>query len=92
MRQSQELAISLVSRREIYHALENSQSLHQYATVHELLFELRLRENIIKAARMLYESQVQFAPFKTSKFNPLIWKKTNIWLFIKSECFTFSCD
>ena len=64
-------------QKEIYHALENSPSLHQYATVQELLFELRLRENIIKAARMLYESQVQFAPFRTSKFNPLIWKKTN---------------
>ena len=64
-------------QREIYHALENSPSLHQYATVNELLFELRLRENIIKAARMLYESQVQFAPFRTSKFNPFIWKKTN---------------
>ena len=25
---------------------------------------------------MLYESQVQFAPFKTSRFNPLIWNKT----------------
>ena len=77
MHQSQELAISLVSRRKFIHALENSPSLHQYATVQELLFELRLRENIIKAARMLYESQVQFAPFRTSKFNPLIWKKTN---------------
>ena len=35
-------------QREIYHALENSPSLHQYATVQELLFELRLRGNIIK--------------------------------------------
>ena len=64
------------TQKEIYLALENRPSLHQYDTVHELLFELRLRENIIKAARMLYESQVQFAPFKTSRFNPLIWNKT----------------
>ena len=40
-------------QKEIYFALENSPSLHQYDTVQELLFELRLRENIIKAARML---------------------------------------
>jgi protein-glutamine gamma-glutamyltransferase len=65
------------AQKEIYLALENSPSLHQYDTVQELLLELRLRENIIKAAQMLNGSQVQFAPFKTSRFNPLIWTKTN---------------
>lgn len=64
------------TQKEIYLALENSPTFYQYDTVQELLFELRLRENIIKAARMLYESQVQFAAFKTSRFNPRIWNKT----------------
>ena len=63
-------------RQDVYLALENSPSIHQYDTVHELLFELLLRENIIKAAHLLHGSQVQFEPFKTSRFNPFIWQKT----------------
>src|SRR3954452_16116220 len=63
-------------QQDVYLALENSPTIHQYDTVRELLFELLLRENIIKAAHLLYGSQVQFEPFKTSRFNPFIWQKT----------------
>jgi protein-glutamine gamma-glutamyltransferase len=63
-------------QQDVYLALENSPTIHQYDTVRELLFELLLRENIIKAAQLLHGSQVQFEPFKTSRFNPFIWKKT----------------
>ncbi|MCQ6274196.1 protein-glutamine gamma-glutamyltransferase [Bacillus sp. V3B] len=63
-------------QRDIYLALERSSSLYQYDTVHQLLFEIVLRGNIIKAAKMLHESQATFAPFTTSRFNPLKWRKT----------------
>jgi protein-glutamine gamma-glutamyltransferase len=63
-------------QRDIYLALESNSSLYQYETVHQLLFEIVLRENIIKAAKMLHESQVEFAPFSHSKFNPVKWRKT----------------
>lgn len=62
-------------KRDIYLALENSSMVHQYASLHEFLFDLQLRENIILSARELHESGVAFAPFQTSKFNPEIWTK-----------------
>ncbi|MBS4188961.1 protein-glutamine gamma-glutamyltransferase [Bacillus sp. FJAT-49705] len=62
-------------QREIFIALEDSPEVHRYHSLHEFLFDLQLRENIILAARKLNESQVAFAPFVTSKFNPRIWKK-----------------
>lgn len=62
-------------QRDIYFALENNSLLHQYDNVHQLLFEIRLRESIIKAAKMLHDSQVEFSPFTTSKFNPVKWRK-----------------
>ncbi|MCS0672506.1 protein-glutamine gamma-glutamyltransferase [Cytobacillus firmus] len=63
-------------QREIYLALESSPETHQYDSMHELLFDILLRENIIKAARQLYASRVEFAPFNTSRFNPRIWRGT----------------
>lgn len=62
-------------QREIFTAIENSPIVHQYNTLHELYFEIMLRENIIQAAKDLHSSEVQFAPFPTSRFNPAIWKK-----------------
>ncbi|NRG48046.1 protein-glutamine gamma-glutamyltransferase [Bacillus sp. CRN 9] len=63
-------------QKDIYHALESSEQLHHYNTLHELLFELLLRENLIKAANQMHNSQAEFAPFTHSKFNPEIWTKT----------------
>lgn len=63
-------------KRDIFLALENSSMVHEYASLHEFLFDLQLRENLILAARKLHESGVTFAPFITSKFNPKIWTKT----------------
>ncbi|MBU8877545.1 protein-glutamine gamma-glutamyltransferase [Bacillus sp. FJAT-29790] len=62
-------------QREIFLALENSPFPHQYESLHVLLFDIQLRENIIKAARLLNGSQAKFAPFTTSKFNPQVWTK-----------------
>lgn len=70
-------------KREIYLALENSPFTHQYGSLHEFIFELYLRENIILAARKLHESEITFAPFNTSKFNPQIWTKTKYGYLLK---------
>ncbi|MBP2242793.1 protein-glutamine gamma-glutamyltransferase [Cytobacillus eiseniae] len=94
-------------KKEIYAALENSPMMHSYNSVHELLFDIQLRSNIIKAAKDLHESAVEFAPFQTSKFNPEIWTKTkygyllNSWvlpseaiedIFTNSKEYAFECS
>lgn len=71
--------------RGIYAALENSPFIHRYNTVHELLFEIKLRKNIMKAARDLFASEAQFAPFPTSKFNPQIWSKIKYGYLLKES-------
>ena len=70
-------------KREIYLALENSRSIHEYGSMHEFIFELKLRENIILAARKLHESKIAFAPFNGSKFNPKIWTKIKYGYLLK---------
>lgn len=70
-------------KREIYLALENSPLQHMYGSLHELLFDLQLRENIIRTAKKLHESNVAFAPFQTSKFNPEIWQKIKYGYLLK---------
>ncbi|WP_433957641.1 protein-glutamine gamma-glutamyltransferase [Cytobacillus horneckiae] len=70
-------------QRDIYIALENSEQIHHYNTLHELLFELLLRENLIKAANQMHNSQAEFAPFTHSKFNPEIWTKTKYGYVLK---------
>jgi protein-glutamine gamma-glutamyltransferase len=94
-------------QEDIYLALENSSSLYRYDNIHEFLFEVQLRENILNAAKMLQTSHVQFAPFTTSKFNPIIWKKTNYGyllhpdvlpseaimdIFFNSSAYAFECS
>jgi len=63
-------------QQDIYLALANSSSPHYYETTHQFLFDIRLRENIIKAAKLLNDKSPDFAPFTTSKFNPAFWTKT----------------
>ncbi|WP_394136777.1 protein-glutamine gamma-glutamyltransferase [Cytobacillus oceanisediminis] len=72
-------------QREIYIALENSPEIHQYDSMHELLFDILLRENIIKAARLMHASAVEFAPFATSRFNPRIWRRTRYGYLLDSS-------
>lgn len=72
-------------QREVYHALEGSPEIHQYDSLHELLFDILLRENIIKAARKLHGSAAEFAPFNTSRFNPRIWRRTKYGYLLDSS-------
>lgn len=72
-------------KKDIYVALENSPLSHQFGSIHELIFELQLRENIILAARKLHNSNVAFAPFNTSKFNPGFWTKIKYGYLLNSN-------
>ncbi|MFO1445627.1 protein-glutamine gamma-glutamyltransferase [Bacillus sp. Bva_UNVM-123] len=72
-------------KQEIYLALENSPIIYPYSSLHEFIFDLFLRENIILTARKLNESGATFAPFSTSKFNPQIWTKTKYGYLLKTD-------
>lgn len=62
-------------QREIYDHLDQSLTLFEYDSTFQLLFEIRLREQIIEAALKLKEASVAFTSFKYSKFNPIYWTK-----------------
>lgn len=62
-------------QKEIYNQLDNSLSMFEYDTTFQLLFEIKLRENIIEAALMLKNASVAFTSFKYSRFNPRYWTK-----------------
>lgn len=60
----------------IYEELQKSASPHYFHSWRHLHFELKLRKNIIDAARELNNSKAEFRIFQDSKFNPLYWTKT----------------
>ncbi|MCM3124764.1 protein-glutamine gamma-glutamyltransferase [Mesobacillus sp. AQ2] len=62
-------------QREIYDHLDHSLTLFEFDSTFQLLFEIRLRENIIEAALKLKDASVAFTSFKYSKFNPIYWTK-----------------
>lgn len=64
-------------QKEIHESLENSLTLFEYETTFQLLFEIRLRDNIIKSALKLKDSGVSFTSFTYSKFNPVYWTKAS---------------
>ncbi|WP_210366241.1 protein-glutamine gamma-glutamyltransferase [Bacillus sp. REN3] len=63
-------------QKEIYEYLDSSLEMFEYDTAFQLLFEIRLRENIIKSSLLLKDSGVAFSSFTYSKFNPIYWTKT----------------
>lgn len=62
-------------QREIYDHLDQSLTLFEFDSTFQLLFEIRLRENIIESALKLKDASVAFTSFKYSKFNPIYWTK-----------------
>ena len=59
--------------REIIEAMQRDPNIHYYQSVHELAFELTLRNNIISSARAMNEGQSRFEVFSTSRCNPQYW-------------------
>ncbi|RSD28309.1 protein-glutamine gamma-glutamyltransferase [Mesobacillus subterraneus] len=73
---SSEKLLSLSGKqKEIYDYLDKSLTMFEYDTVFQLLFEIRLRENIIEASLKLKDAGVAFTSFTYSQFNPVYWTK-----------------
>ncbi|MEI7024985.1 protein-glutamine gamma-glutamyltransferase [Paenibacillus sp. y28] len=63
--------------RKILNTLAASPITYRYDSTQDLLFELKLREEIIQASRDLYESRVSFATFEKSRCNTYYWQRTS---------------
>lgn len=72
---SQQLQSLSGKQNEIYEYLDSSLTMFEYETASQLLFEIKLRENIVKASLKLKDSGVAFTSFTYSKFNPVYWTK-----------------
>jgi protein-glutamine gamma-glutamyltransferase len=72
-------------RKEIYDAIDDSPFMFEYDTVHQLLFELIVRENIINAAIELSKTKVAFSSFRKSGFNPAYWIRTNRGYLLRND-------
>jgi protein-glutamine gamma-glutamyltransferase len=63
--------------REIIKAMQQDPNIHYYQSIHELAFELTLRNNIISSAISMNLSQAKFEVFSTSRCNPQYWILTS---------------
>ncbi|MBD8005323.1 protein-glutamine gamma-glutamyltransferase [Bacillus norwichensis] len=52
--------------------------IYSYQSMDELLFEVKLRKNIVISARTMNQSNFQFATLEKSRCNPQYWILTNI--------------
>ena len=53
-----------------------ARTLYSYPSIHELLFELSLRKNIIESARVMNNSQAVFTTFQYAQCNDTYWTLT----------------
>ncbi|NOU92586.1 protein-glutamine gamma-glutamyltransferase [Paenibacillus sp. LMG 31456] len=63
--------------RSIYQKKKSSTFEYRYDSVEVLLFELRVRTQIVESARLLSKSGVRFADFKHSKCNEAFWDRND---------------
>lgn len=63
--------------RKILNILSSSQATYRYTSVEHLGFELKLRNEIINAAKGLNNSGFRFAVFRKAECNPVYWERTN---------------
>jgi protein-glutamine gamma-glutamyltransferase len=49
---------------------------YSYHSIHELLFDLKLRKNIIESSKRMDQGEAQFRTFQQSRCNPKYWKLT----------------
>jgi len=61
--------------RTILQMKQKSPVLYSYRSLDALLFELRMRSNIVKSAYALHDSEAGFATFENSKANPEFWTR-----------------
>lgn len=75
--QAEELHNGLTDmERNIVERMAASTTLYTYPSVEQLRFELKLRSQIVAAAKALEQSGVEFEGFSTSRCNPRYWVRT----------------
>lgn len=62
--------------RMIIQSLLEAPMVYSYESIDELSFELKLRKNIMLSARLMNQSNAQFATFENSRCNPQYWELT----------------
>lgn len=62
--------------KSIIQQMENSPISYSYNSVDELLFELKVRKNIIQSANEMNKSQAEFTIFEYARCNPRYWQLT----------------
>lgn len=60
----------------IMHQMENAPDYYSYNSVDELLFELKMRKNIIDSANEMNKSKAKFTTFTYARCNPRYWQLT----------------
>lgn len=62
--------------RQVLNAMRGSTAQYAYDSTQQLIFELRLRHEIVNAADLLYRSSLNFAVFQRSRCNEAYWDRT----------------
>ncbi len=62
---------------EVLKIIDKSSAVYEYSSMEELNFELDLRREIVKSARDLYKSRMDFAVFRKTKANEKFWERTD---------------
>lgn len=60
----------------IIHHMQKAPVFYSYYSIAELLFELKVRKNIIKSAKEMYQSKALFRSFNNASCNPTYWHLT----------------
>lgn len=63
-------------QQEVVRRMAASPQVFEYPSVDLLLFELKLRDHLVKSSRALYMSGLSFSTFENSRCNPRFWIRT----------------
>ncbi len=61
--------------QKIIDIMDSSSNKYEYSSLDQLKFELRMRNEIVKAANELYHSGMDFEVFRKSRCNPTYWTR-----------------
>lgn len=71
--------------RKIAEQLASSEDVYNYDSLNQLNFDIKLRVNIVEAARQLDESNMSFTTFRKSECNEKYWQRTKAGGFLLKE-------
>ncbi|WP_434284114.1 protein-glutamine gamma-glutamyltransferase [Clostridium botulinum] len=71
--------------RKIAEQLSSNQDVHNYDSLNQLEFDIKLRSNIVESARELDRSDLSFTTFRRSRCNRDYWQRTDEGGFLLKE-------